>query len=330
MSKRKSEYSLEELKREFPKIKTVYTNYTKNSSLIHASNIIKKANDCISDKDSANKIKKLNILIPEYSKYLKAQQAIKMDLSFLSTEPDNGDKRSIIDSQIDEMVSLLNSYYAFFEEKKIEGKSAFDSRSKIRSTILEEFMYFLFRGFVDFLVADSKVHSGTIKNGNTEAYSNLYFTSSDIQRFIKAPSIEVNTKQQDYAIYREVEISIKNSSKEKRIANIPMLAIENKTFLDKTMLEGSIATAEKIKMGAPYSLYLVATETYAVKYEVDPVYSRIDQIFVLRKCKHNKENRLPQEIQSEVVKSMFWYVVSRLLRPWSAIEKRLAETGTII
>ncbi len=225
---------------------------------------------------------------------------------------------------------MLNGYYRFFEEQGIESKQGFDSRSKIRSTILEEFMFFLFKDFVSLLIKESGVDNAVIKNGNTEAYSNLYFTAFDIKKFIQAPSIEVNTKQQDYAIYREVDISIKNAASSKRKANIPILAIENKTFLDKTMLEGAIATAEKIKMGAPYSIYIVATETYAVKFDVDPVYSRIDQIFVLRKCKQNKKNRLPKDIDSEVVIRMFWFVVTKLLRPWSAIEKKLLESGTII
>ena len=96
------------------------------------------------------------------------------------------------------------------------------------------------------------------------------------------------------------------------------------------MLEGAIATAEKIKMGAPYAVYVVATETYAVKYEVDPVYSRIDQIFVLRKCKHDKNNRLPKPIDVGVVQSMFWYIIERLQRPWAEIEKKLTTFGTII
>jgi hypothetical protein len=43
------------------------------------------------------------------------------------------------------------------------------------------------------------------------------------------------------------------------------------------MLEGSIATAEKIKYGNPYSLFFVVTERYAVDLSIDPVYSKIDQ-----------------------------------------------------
>ena len=75
-----------------------------------------------------------------------------------------------------------------------------------------------------------------MKNGSTKAYSNLYFTAPDINEFVCEPSIQINTKNQDYAIYREVEIGLKGSHKKSQKAAIPILAIENKTYLDKTML----------------------------------------------------------------------------------------------
>lgn len=320
----------EELNKVFPDINKIVIACSKCPALIHASNILNKANKCVTEYKSKAKINKLNILIPEYLKYLDAQLGIKMDISQCTCESFVSTDKPTIDRCISKRVSLLNAYYRFFENNDIEGKSSFDSRSKIRSTILEEFMYFLFKDFVSLLLKESGSEIGVIKNGNADAYSNLYFTSSDIKQFIISPSFEINTKQQDYAIYREVNIRISDDKNSERIANIPLLAIENKTFLDKTMLEGAIATAEKIKMGAPYSIYIVATETYAVKFDVDPVYSRIDQIFVLRKCKHNKENRLPQDINESVVNQMFWYVVSKLMRPWSAVEKKLVESGMII
>ena len=314
----------------FPNIDKIRVECQKRPALIHASNILKKAEDCASNKKAKSKVDKLNTLIPKYLEYLKAQNKIVVDFSSIDCNSLSDKDKDKINDSIKKRVDLLNSYYQFFETNKIESKEGFDSRSKIRSTILEEFMYFLFRDYVAMLVKNSEMPDGVIKNGSIEAYSNLYFTSTDVNQFIKAPSIEINTKQQDYAIFREIKISIKNASDSERIANIPLLAIENKTFLDKTMLEGAIATAEKIKMGAPYSIYIVATETYAVKYEVDPVYSRIDQIFVLRKCKHNKDNRLPNDIDAEVVIKMFWFVISKLLRPWSSIEKKLSESGMII
>lgn len=330
MEKKKQKTTVKEIKDIIPDITKIEQLCEKNSALIHASNIRTKAIDCANDEDSHNKIEKLNILIPQYLAYVREQNKISLGKNNCTSDDLYKTLKNTIDSNIKKRVKLLNQYYQFFEENKIESKQGFDSRSKIRSTILEEFMYFLFKDFVNILLKESGMKKNVIKNGSIDAYSNLYFTASDIKKFIQVPSIEINSKRQDYAIYREVDISIKNAMKSKQTANIPLLAIENKTFLDKTMLEGAISTAEKIKMGAPYSIYIVATETYAVKFEVDPVYSRIDQIFVLRKCRQNKNNRLPQPINEDVVKSMFWYVVQKLLRPWSAIEKKLSESGTII
>lgn len=303
----------------------------KHKALIHASNILKKAEDCAKGNCPDSKINKLNLLIKEYLEYVKEQLSIKLETDECFCRSTTGSYPDIVNENITKRVELLNDYYEFFEKEKIEGKDGFDSRSKIRSTILEEFMYFLFKDYVYQLNKDCNTGSSVLQNGSVKAYSNLYFTAPNLKEFVKSPTIEFNTKDQDYAIYRTVDISIKDdASASAKTANIPILAIENKTFLDKTMLEGAIATAEKIKMGAPYAVYVVATETYAVKYEVDPVYSRIDQIFVLRKCKHDKNNRLPQPIDVEVVKSMFWYIIERLQRPWAEIEKKLTTFGTII
>jgi hypothetical protein len=94
------------------------------------------------------------------------------------------------------------------------------------------------------------------------------------------------------------------------------------------MLEGSIATADKIKNGNPYCLFLVVTETYDVSYEVDPAYSRIDQIYVLRKSKRRSdENHL---IDYNVVQDLFNFVKAHLLRDWSSIEKKLKQEGKIL
>jgi hypothetical protein len=46
------------------------------------------------------------------------------------------------------------------------------------------------------------------------------------------------------------------------------------------MYEGFVSTAEKIKRGNPYCIFLIVTETYQVSLDVDPKYSLIDQIYV--------------------------------------------------
>lgn len=321
---KKKQLDFDTYKAKFPGIEEIKEICDKHQALIHASNILKKAEDCVKENASSSKISKLKILIPKYLDYVKAQLSIEQE--FVEYSRDN----EVVNENIKKRVDLLNDYYQFFEDEGIEGKGGFDSRSKIRSTILEEFMYLIFKDYVNQLLRDCKVESSILQNGSVKAYSNLYFSAPTIEDFVKCPTIELNTKDQDYAIYRTVDISIKNAGASTRTANIPILAIENKTFLDKTMLEGAIATAEKIKMGAPYAVYVVATETYAVKFEVDPVYSRIDQIFVLRKCKHNQNKRLPKDIDVEVVKSMFWYIIERLQRPWAQIEEKLTSFGTII
>ena len=327
---KKKQLDFDTYKGQFPGIEKIKEICDKHKALIHASNILKKAEDCVNDNASSSKVAKLNQLIPKYLQYVEEQMSIKLESVEYVRDDATGNYPDVVNDSIAKRVELLNDYYSFFEENKIEGKSGFDSRSKIRSTVLEEFMYFIFKDYVNQLLRDCNVESSVLQNGSIKAYSNLYFTAPNIKDFVNSPTIELNTKDQDYAIYRAVDISIKNDSASTKTANIPILAIENKTFLDKTMLEGAIATAEKIKMGAPYAVYVVATETYAVKYEVDPVYSRIDQIFVLRKCKHDKNNRLPKPIDVEVVKSMFWYIVERLQRPWAEIEKKLTTFGTII
>ena len=57
----------------------------------------------------------------------------------------------------------------------------------------------------------------------------------------------------------------------------------NYNCLDKTMYEGSVATADKIKTGNPYCLFYLVTETYDISSDVDIQTSKIDDIYVLRK-----------------------------------------------
>ncbi len=311
----------------FPGIDYICANLSTYKGLVHASNIKAKVNNATNSAKYQHREDKLKKLIGAYTKYLKGQLDLVDDVQNFKADKLSDEQKQCINQNIEKRVKLLNEYYDTFADLKIEGKgdSCYDSRSKIRSTILEEFMFLLFREFVEKLVGPGK--KKVLKNGSAKAYSNLYFTASDINEFVKDPSIQINTKNQDYAIYREVEISLKDSNKKPQKAAIPILAIENKTYLDKTMLEGAIATAEKIKMGAPYSVYIVVTETYAVDNSVDPVYSRIDQIFVLRKCKDDE--RAKNEIKVDVVKNMFWFVVERLLRPWSEVGEKVKQ-GLII
>lgn len=221
-----------------------------------------------------------------------------------------------------ERVRLLNGYYNFLHENGYDN--TFTSQGKLRPTILEEFMYLLFKDYVAYLKEHYQDTLDVIDSGSAKAYTNLYFTSSNLQNFIQSPAIEINVKDQDFAIFRNFTLTVNEGRKDIRI---PIVAIENKTYIDKTMLEGVISTAEKVKSGNPYALFVAVSENYDVDLRVDPAYSRIDQIYVLRKCKRKEAWA---DIDPAVVWRLFSQVQNHVERPWSDVESRMRNDGVIL
>ena len=208
----------------------------------------------------------------------------------------------------------------------------FSAQSKFRSTILEEFLFYLFRDLVqDIQGSLGGVDTEPVRLGGVKAYSYLYFAPENMRLFLQRPGMRVNEKDQDFAIYRRIRIQ---ADGERREINVPVVSIECKTYVDKTMLEGSIATAEKIKSGNPYCMFAIVTEWYDVSREVDPAYSRIDQIYVLRRSRRRPKSTYPfpreDPLDPDVVIKLFRDVQRHLERDWSRVEKKLEEEGTIL
>ena len=270
--------------------------------LSHASNIITKYNAGLSEKEE----KALNLLIPQYVQYLT-------DMLKITTY----DQKAVI-----KKVKLLNEYYNFMHEHGLDR--SFSSQGKFRPTILEEFLFLLFKDYVED-VKKCEDKSGVLGSGAVKAYSNLYFKAKNFKDFIQAPEIGVNEKDQDYAIYRSFDISV-NNARPMQI-RIPAVAIEAKTYIDKTMLDSIIATAEKIKSGNPHTRFIAVAERYDVSFSVDPAYSRIDQIYIFRKGMRKSEWK---DIDANVVWRMFKETVLHLERPWSDIENRIKTEGIIL
>ncbi len=226
-------------------------------------------------------------------------------------------------SIIEKRTKSLNEYFNFISSNNFDN--IFSSQSKFRPTIMEEFMFYLFRDLILDIKKNINDNGNQLKLGGAKAYTNLYFSAKNLESFIQEPKIGVNQKDQDFAIYRPISLIIEGTTNIH--ANLPVVAIENKTFIDKTMLEGSIATAEKIKSGNPYSLYFIVTETYEVDLNVDPAYSRINQIYVLRKCKRRD---VINPIYSDVLCDLLDNIKIHLERDWSNIEAKLTQHGRII
>ena len=218
-------------------------------------------------------------------------------------------------------VESLNAYYNFYHENEIDN--LFSSQGKFRPSILEEFLFLLFKNYVEHLINKYSA-KGVLNSGGAKAYTNLFFRAKNFEEFVKSPQIGVNVKNQDYSIYRKLSLSINNKN---ITIKIPVVAVEVKTYIDKTMLDSIIATAEKLKNGTPHSKFIAVTESYEVDKNVDPAYSRIDQIYVLRKS-GKKDDWAP--IDGEVVYRLFEDVCKHIDRPWSDIETKLKEEGVIL
>jgi len=267
--------------------------------LCHAKNILAK-------KDKNEKFEYLNAIVLRYYNYYSRNKQLS----------------GIDDETIYRRVEALNDYYNFLHDQGYDN--IYSAQSKFRPTILEEFMSILFKDYLHEVQNSNLGINDIISCGAVKAYTNLFFFSENFNSFIIHPDVGINQKDQDFAIYRKTELQIDNSS---HSLCLPVVAIENKTYIDKTMLEGAVATADKIKVGNPYCLYCVVTETYDVSLEVDPAYSRIDQIFVLRKT----TRRAPwQSISNEVVKDFVKFVINHLERPWSDVANKLRTTGKLI
>lgn len=267
--------------------------------LCHASNIIKKYSDG----------KKMDMLLPIMDKYVIY---ITKNMNLVG----------FTDSIIEERVELLNDYYNYIHWNGLDN--IFSAQGKFRPTILEEFLFILFHDYVN-NYKDKFKASGLLESGSVKAYSNLFFKAKSFKEFILDPQMAVNEKDQDFAIYRVFNLKVNNTKTVN--LQVPAIAIEAKTFIDKTMLDGIIATAEKVKSGNPYSMFVAVAETYDVSMDVDPAYSRIDQIYILRKASRKCDW---QDIDKIVVLRMFNEMKKHLERPWSDIRTRLNDEGVII
>ena len=275
--------------------------------LVHAKNIIGK------HKANKNPVKHsiLDMFAGKYKKYLAGNLSL------------SGSTKEVIERR----VCLLNDYYDFFAEYDLSHEQkiddVFSAQSKFRSTVLEEFLAILLHDAVYACLKD--VPEAKVEIGAVKAYANLYFFSKDFASFASEPSLGINVKDQDFAVYRNVKIRMDDG--EPVLTSVPVVAIECKTYVDKTMFEGAAATAEKLKAGNPYTMFAIVAETYEIDRSFIPAYSRIDQVYILRKGSRKGQVK---PIDSGVVGKLVEDITRHLTRPWVDVENRLTEEGLLI
>jgi len=256
--------------------------------------------------------------IKEYNIYL--EEIIKIEKYWDNRKKGAKDSYIFNVNNLKKITKRLNKYYT----EIADHAKHFKPQSKFRSSILEELMVLIFRSYL-------KCKYANIDFGKISCYSNLYFLSDNTISFINdQPKYAVNLKEQDFAIFKSINITI---GANKREINVPLVAVENKTYIDKTMFESSVATAYKIKQGNPYCLYIIVVEEYAIDEEVDPVFSDIDQIYVLRKSKRTKKktqtNTIQNEIDHKVLHAFYKRVIQHLDGDINSVKERIKK-GVII
>jgi Bpu10I restriction endonuclease len=221
------------------------------------------------------------------------------------------------DSQtIAQRVELLNAYKEFLDQQHYAEK--FDSRSNLHSSVLEEFMYYLFRDIVRGISATALI-------GKSHSFKDVFFRAPSYREMVKKPHALVEIKDHDFAIGASVKATMKcegSDLAEEHNWDIPAVAIECKTYLDKTMLQDVSTAAEQLKQKNPNALYIVVAEWLKLTESVNLKKYKIDQIYVLRKQKNtDREFRYDADYQknpiyADVVEHCFNTVREFLTADW--------------
>ena len=217
---------------------------------------------------------------------------------------------------IKKRVELFNEYKDFIDQQIYAEQ--FDSRSNLHSSALEEFMYYLFKD----IVAD---YSANALIGKSRAFKDLSFKSDSYSSMLVRPGALLEVKDYDFVIGTTINATFCCKGKEsgdEESFDMPAVAIECKTYLDKTMLESCATTGEQLKKNNPNALYIVVAERLKLSEAVNLKNNKIDQIYILRKQKNtDRENRflagyVAKPIYDDVVFHLFNVIRNYLSTDW--------------
>jgi len=231
---------------------------------------------------------------------------------------------------IAERVRLLNDYKDFLDQQHYAEK--FDSRSNLHSSVLEEFMYYLFR---DLVLGISK-HALI---GKSHSFKDVFFRAPSYMDMVTKPHALFEIKDHDFAIGASVKATMKcrgSAIPEEHDLDIPAVAIECKTYLDKTMLQDVSTAAEQLKQKNQNAMYIVVAEWLKLTESVNLKKYKIDQIYVLRKQKNTDRefrydaNYQKNPIYSDVVEHCFNGVREFLTGNWEGGTSHGLDRGFLI
>jgi len=168
--------------------------------------------------------------------------------------------------------------------------------------------------------------------GKSHAFKDIFFVAPNYSQLLQSPHGKIEKKDHDFVIGVTVKASLETtqpgiteteanpthqtpesarvSVPEIHFFDIPVIAIECKTYLDKTMLEGSFRAAEELNARNPNGLYIVVMEWIKLSEDVNLRKYKVDQIYVFRKQKNtDREYRYAEEyIKNPIDVDAVWHL----------------------
>ena len=230
---------------------------------------------------------------------------------------------------LQQRTELLNRFFDFLDEQCIQ---AVPPRCKVRSLLLQEFIYYLFRDLVGEFTDRALI-------GKAHTFKDIFFMPPNYGAMLESPHARIERKDHDFAIGVSVSAVLNSAGQEKGEVHhfqIPAVAIECKTYLDKTMLEGSSTAAEQLKFRNPNALYLVVSEWLKLTGNVNLRKFKVDQIYVLRKQKNTDRefrflsNYRKNPVYLDVVEHLFKTVRIHLSSNWEGGVSYGLERGYLL
>lgn len=233
-------------------------------------------------------------------------------------------------SVIEQRVALFTEYKDFIDQQHYAEQ--FDSRSNLHSSVLEEFMFYLFKDMVS-------AFSDKALIGKAATYKDLFFVHENYAEMVQVPGTQIEEKDHDFVIGVDIEAEFRcagSTHPDKQHFRIPAVAIECKTYLDKTMLEGSSNAAAQLKAGNPHAIYIVVSEWLKLTEKVNLKKYKVDQVYVLRKQKNTDrefrydEKYIKNPVYPDVAFHLFNMVRDHLTTDWHGGVNYGLEKGVLI
>jgi hypothetical protein len=162
--------------------------------------------------------------------------------------------------------------------------------------------------------------------GKSHTFKDIFFTGDGFQNMVRKPRILVEKKDHDFAIGLKIIARLEPRGAEAEIVDewdIPLVTIECKTYLDKTMLQDASSAAGVVKLRSPNGLCIVVAEWLKLTEAVNLHKFNLDQIFVLRKQRNTdrefryRKGYVKNPIYPDVVMELYSLVRTHLTSDWS-------------